>query len=191
MHTASDATDPPGCGMTPPPRPASGGHAGARANMRLRLLRSGFTLGSWLAPRATVRRAHRLFDTPAASSRTRARAYAPPPGLRFLPWRGERLALYSWGEPGCQPTVLLAHGWSSFGQRFMTWLPALRAAGYAVVAFDQLGHGRSSGHRNHLPGFVEALVGVGRHLEAGSRTSPHEGPPTGLAAVIGHSLGAA
>ncbi|MDH5832830.1 alpha/beta hydrolase [Luteimonas kalidii] len=163
--------------------------ASVHAGIRWRLLRSGFAVGSWLLPTATVRRAHRLFDTPAASSRTRAQAHAPPPGLRFLPWQGERLALYRWGDPDREPTVLLVHGWSSFGQRFMSWLPALRAAGYAVVAFDHRGHGRSSGRRNDLAGFVDAVSAVERHL-AGTGVRHDDARPA-LAAVIGHSLGAA
>lgn len=173
------------------PQRARSGGTSAHASMRLRLLRSSFALGSWLMPGATVRRAHRLFDTPLASSRTRARAHAPPAsGLEFMRWQDERLALYRWGDPGRQPTVLFVHGWSSYGQRYTSWLPALRAAGYAVVAFDQLGHGRSSGHRNNLPGFVDAVVGVARHLGIGA-AGRGQVAPRRLAAVIGHSLGAA
>ncbi|MCR6661614.1 MAG: lysophospholipase [Luteimonas sp.] len=173
------------------PQRARSGDASAGASMRLRLLRSSFALGSWLMPGATVRRAHRLFDTPLASSRTRARAHPPPAsGLEFMRWQDERLALYRWGDPVRQPTVLFVHGWSSYGQRYTSWLPALRAAGYAVVAFDQLGHGRSSGHRNNLPGFVDAVVGVARHLGIGA-AGRGQVAPRKLAAVIGHSLGAA
>src|SRR5690606_26166599 len=170
MHTASDTR---------------GVCARSHSRLRMRLLRSGFTLGSWLMPGPTVRRAHRLFDTPLGSSRNRALALPiSAPGLDFMRWQGERLALYRWGDPARQPVVLFVHGWSSYGQRWMSWLPSVRAAGYAVVAFDQLGHGRSGGHRNNLPGFVDAVVGGARHLGAGI-----EGHP--LAAVIGHSLGAA
>jgi pimeloyl-ACP methyl ester carboxylesterase len=46
-----------------------------------------------------------------------------------------------------------------------------------VVAFDQAGHGRSSGTYTTLPDFTSHLLAVGRHF----------GP---AAAVIGHSLGA-
>src|SRR5690606_38985869 len=60
--------------------------------------------------------------------------------------------------------------------RIAPWLPALRAAGYAVVAFDQAGHGRSGGRLTPLPDFTCHLLAVGRRF----------GP---AAAVIGHSLG--
>lgn len=77
-----------------------------------------------------------------------------------------------------QPYVLFAHGWSSHGTRFLPWVPRLRAAGLAVVAFDQPAHGRSSGTRSTLPEFAATLAAVVAHF----------GPAS---AVVGHSLGGA
>ena len=74
--------------------------------------------------------------------------------------------------------MLFAHGWSSHGTRIGTWLKPLRDAGYAVVAFDQAGHGRSGGTHTTLPDFTCHLLAVGHHF----------GPAE---AVIGHSLGGA
>jgi pimeloyl-ACP methyl ester carboxylesterase len=54
----------------------------------------------------------------------------------------------------------------------------LRDAGFAVVAFDQIGHGLSTGKRTTLPGFADVLTHVGKHYG-------------NAAAVIGHSLGGA
>ncbi len=142
-------------------------------------LRTSFALGSWLAPNATLRRAYRLFCTPQPGSRRRARAVDPGDAqLSWLPFGSQQLGVYVWGTPAMQPYVLLAHGWSSHALRFQAWLQPLRDAGYAVVAFDQIGHGRSSGRRTTLPGFAAALRAVGdRYGRA--------------AAVIGHSLGGA
>lgn len=147
--------------------------------LRLTALRTGFRLGSWLLPGVTVRRADELFSAPRGDTRRRA-AQAELHGARIetLDWRGERLALYRWGDPGRQPTALFAHGWSSFGLRALTWLPALRQAGYAVVSFDQAGHGRSSGDSNSLPGFADAVATVARHVGS-------------VDAIVGHSLGGA
>ncbi|WP_425463028.1 hypothetical protein [Luteimonas granuli] len=58
----------------------------------------------------------------------------------------------------------------------MPWVPHLRAAGYAVVAFDQPAHGRTCGQRTNLPEFIVAL----------SRVAAAFGP---AAALVGHSLG--
>lgn len=142
-------------------------------------LRLQFLLGSRLAPDAITRKAGALFSRPFASSRTRA-VVAPTLGAReaVLDIDGIRLQTYAWGDPGSQPYVLFAHGWSSHGTRVAPWIAPLRQAGYAVVAFDQAAHGRSSGKRTTLPDFACHLMAVARHF----------GP---AAAVVGHSLGGA
>lgn len=142
-------------------------------------LRARFVVGSWLRPGDTLRRAYDLFCTPLSATRRRA-AEADTAGARVSQFihGGERLALYTWGDPATQPYVLLSHGWSSHALRFVPWIAPLRAAGYAVIAFDQVGHGNSSGRRSTLPDFAATLAEVARrHGEA--------------AAIIGHSLGGA
>lgn len=150
-----------------------------RKSWALSLLSARFAVGSWLAPRSTLARAFQLFCTPMPGARTRARQ-SETGGARIgeLAFGRERLATYTWGDPQREPTVLLVHGWSSFGLRFLPWVEPLRRAGYAVVAFDQPAHGRSSGRRATLPMFAEAAA----------RVAGHTGP---LAAVVGHSLGGA
>ncbi len=150
-----------------------------RKSWMLSLLSARFTIGSWLAPRSTLASAFQLFCTPMPGARTRARQ-AETGGARLgeLAFGRERLATYTWGDPQRQPTILLVHGWSSFGLRFLPWVEPLRRAGYAVVAFDQPAHGRSSGRRATLPMFAEAARRVADSL----------GP---LAAIVGHSLGGA
>ena len=150
-----------------------------RKPLALSLLSARFAVGSWLAPRSTLARAFQLFCTPMPGARTRARQ-SETAGARIgeLAFGRERLATYTWGDPAQQSTVLLAHGWSSFGLRFLPWVEPLRRAGYAVVTFDQPAHGRSSGRRATLPMFAEAIA----------RVAEHTGP---LAAVVGHSLGGA
>lgn len=142
-------------------------------------LRLAFGLGSWIAPEVVARKAARLFSRPYHSSRTRALA-VPTGGAAEcdLDIDGTAIHTYAWGDPHQQPYVLFAHGWSSHGTRIASWLPALREAGYAVVAFDQAAHGRSSGTHTTLPDFTCHLLAVGRHF----------GPAH---AVIGHSLGGA
>ncbi|MFD0726891.1 alpha/beta hydrolase [Lysobacter brunescens] len=145
----------------------------------LQTLRIGFALGRILRPQNTLHRAVRLFSTPFASSRSRALA-APTHGAREsrLDVDGLSIATYAWGDPSRQPYVLFAHGWSSHGTRIAKWIEPLQSSGYAVVAFDQAGHGRSGGQRTTLPDFACHLMAVARHF----------GP---AAAVIGHSLGGA
>lgn len=147
--------------------------------MMLALLRARFAVGSWLAPTGTLHRAFRLFGTPMPGAREKARlADTAGAHVSELAFGRERLAVYTWGDPATQARVLLAHGWSSFGLRFLPWIEPLRRAGYAVIAFDQPAHGRSTGYRATLPMFAEGV----------QRVAAHYGP---LAAVIGHSLGGA
>jgi len=150
-----------------------------RKALPLFALRLRFLLGARFAPEATARRAGQLFSTPLRSSRSRALA-AETLGAREEDLRVDevRLHTYAWGDPATQPYVLFAHGWSSHGTRVAPWIAPLRAAGYAVVAFDQAAHGRSSGERTTLPDFTCHLLAVARRF----------GP---AAAVIGHSLGGA
>ena len=140
-------------------------------------LRVSFALGSRLGPTAALRRAFRLFCTPLSTSRRRALATDPGDALvHKMAVGGEQISVYVWGDPAAQPYVLLAHGWSSHGLRFLNWIEPLRDAGYAVVGFDQAAHGRSTGERTHLLQFAEVLGEIGRHYGKAS-------------AVVGHSLG--
>ena len=153
---------------------------GLAARFKLATVRTSFALGGTLAPRRTADRAARLFAKPFASSRVRARAATPDASMRreTLPVNGQSIATYVWGDPATQPYVLLVHGWSSFGLRFLPWIDRLRALGYAVVSFDQPGHGLSSGDYCTLPEFADTVRAVGRHYGDAEL-------------AIGHSLGGA
>ncbi|WP_350015593.1 alpha/beta fold hydrolase [Rhodanobacter sp. IGA1.0] len=148
--------------------------------LKLTTVRTGFALGGRIAPKRTVNRAARLFATPFASSRVRAEAVQGDAQMQRgeLEVRGESIATYVWGDPATQPYALLAHGWSSFGLRFLPWVAGLRALGFAVVTFDQPGHGHSSGKLCTLPEFTATIHAIGEHY--------------GRAALaVGHSLGGA
>jgi len=138
---------------------------GLAARFKLATVRVSFVFGGRLAPRRTADRAARLFATPFASSRIRAGAAKPDPAMRreTLALNGHRIATYVWGDPATQPYALLVHGWSSFGLRFLPWVERLRALGYAVVSFDQPGHGLSSGRYCTLPEFADTVRAVGAH----------------------------
>jgi len=146
--------------------------------VRLAAFRFGVRIGSTVAPRTMLERAARWFSTPSAHARRRAGSVESDARRGVMCVDGERLAIYEWGDPHTQPYVLLSHGWSSFALRFQPWIAPLRAAGFAIVAFDQVGHGQSSGARTTLPQFAHHLASVAAHY----------GP---AAAVIGHSMGGA
>ena len=148
--------------------------------IKLGTVRTGFALGGRIAPKHTVNRAARLFATPFASSRHRAEAAEGDAEMRRgeLHLHGETIATYVWGDPATQPYALLAHGWSSFGLRFLPWVARLRALGFAVVTFDQPGHGHSSGKLCTLPEFTATIRAIGEHYG-------------NAALAVGHSLGGA
>lgn len=150
-----------------------------RNALPLYVLRLEFLLGGRIVPEAITHKAALLFTKPFSSSRIRAVA-APTLGAEEtqLDIDGTNIHVYAWGDPHAQPYVLFAHGWSSHGTRIAPWVTPLRQAGYAVVAFDQAGHGKSGGTHTTLPDFTCHLMAVARHF----------GP---AAAVIGHSLGGA
>ena len=148
-----------------------------RNSIALAALRAVNRVGGQFAPDATARRAARLLCTPFASGRLRAHdADAGDASRSDLDIDGRRVAVYQWGNPDTQPRVLLAHGWSSYALRFLPWVKALRDAGYAVVAFDQPGHGRSDEGCCTLACFARTLL----------RIAGLYGP---LEAIIGHSMG--
>lgn len=149
----------------------------SKKNYALGLLRLRMKLGSWFAPGATMRRALDLFATPFPGARERAlRADSAGAAHNTLRIQGKRVAYYVWGDPQTQPVALFSHGWSSFGLRIAPWVGALQAQGLAVVAFDQLAHGRSEGRHATLPGFARTLTAFARQF------------PT-IELLIGHSLG--
>jgi len=153
---------------------------GARTIARLLGIRVAYRFGSRLAPGRTVAHAARIFQTPLPSSRARAaHAVATMSARReSVVVKGDAIATYVWGDPARQPYVLLAHGWSSMGLRWESWVPHLQARGWAVVAFDQPAHGQSEGTLCTLPDFVDTLAAIGEHY----------GDAEG---VVAHSLGGA
>lgn len=96
-----------------------------------------------------------------------ARSYA----LRF---DDNSIQVFEWGNG---PVVLLAHGWSGSPLQFDTLIRTLLALNYKVVAFDQKGHGASSGRYSSFPEFVRSTELVAAHYRAN------------LHGIVAHSIG--
>ncbi|KAH8094316.1 alpha beta hydrolase [Aureococcus anophagefferens] len=97
--------------------------------------------------------------------------------------QGLRIFTRAWA-PASAPraTVLLVHGFAEHSGRYGALGAALAAAGYAVVALDHQGHGRSEGCRGHVERFG-ALVG-------GVAPSRRRCAPDLPLFLVGHSMGA-
>jgi pimeloyl-ACP methyl ester carboxylesterase len=142
-------------------------------------VRAGFSVASWIAPDAAIARAVDVFCTPSRTARRRAAGASTAfASTLTLDVDGRNVEVYRWGEPAVQPYVLIVHGWSDYALRFLPLIDAFRDAGYAVVAFDQPGHGRSAGETSTLPEFARCVGAVGRHFGRAH-------------AVVGHSMGGA
>ncbi len=89
-------------------------------------------------------------------------------------------------EPDAEPraVVCLVHGLGEHCGRYGHVAAALNAAGYAVLACDQRGHGRSGGKRGFIPSYDALMDDIGLLLTQAEQRFP--GKPRFL---YGHSLG--
>jgi acylglycerol lipase len=87
-------------------------------------------------------------------------------------------------EEEIRAVVALVHGLGEHSGRYAHVASALTAAGYALVAFDLRGHGRSEGQRGHSPSWETLLDDIDALLRESATHFP--GRPIFL---YGHSLG--
>lgn len=95
-----------------------------------------------------------------------------------IPVEGHQLMAYAWGSlDNPQKSALLAHGWNGNAWQLHPLAEHLRKQGYTVIAFDQVGHGRSTGQRTTFPQFARMIERVARDHK--------------IDLFVGHSMGAA
>ena len=95
-----------------------------------------------------------------------------------------------WRVEQPQGLVLLSHGASEHSGRYDRFARALNDAGFAAVALDHRGHGRTGGSGGPAltgPGGGTAVVGDLHELRAAAAAEVGEGVPVFL---FGHSMGA-
>lgn len=80
--------------------------------------------------------------------------------------------------------VGFVHGMGEHMGRYAHVAEMLNEAGYAVIGFDQRGHGRTEGKRGHAPTYEALLEGVGLLLEEAA--DRYQGLPVFL---LAHSMG--
>lgn len=91
----------------------------------------------------------------------------------------------SWAPEGAPKAVVcIVHGLGEHSGRHGHIGEAFAEAGFALVAFDLRGHGRSGGKRGHFPSFDAAMDDIHQHIRQGSEKFP--GLPVFL---YGHSMG--
>jgi pimeloyl-ACP methyl ester carboxylesterase len=137
-----------------------------------------FAASALLFPELAGAWAERMFLTPPRSADAAAAALdLIDARSSFVTHKGRAIATWRWGSRDA-PAVLLAHGWGGHAAQMRAFVFPLLSAGFRVVAYDQPAHGISEGRLTGLPDFAEVLAEV----------AAYHGD---IAAVIGHSLGAA
>lgn len=93
----------------------------------------------------------------------------------------------AWQPPDGVPAkavVCLVHGMGEHMGRYGHVAEWLTGEGYAVIGFDQRGHGRTSGKRGHTPSYEALFEGIDRLLAEAASSYP--GLPVFL---LAHSMG--
>ncbi|MFT4285555.1 MAG: alpha/beta fold hydrolase [Protaetiibacter sp.] len=131
---------------------------------------------SAVSPRLGGALAIRLFFGTRPRMRVAARdaAIAADARRETLVAEGRRVVVSHWGDDG--PLVVLVHGWRGRAAQFAPLVPALRADGYRVIAFDAPAHGASQGGRVDVRDWLAVLTELQRRHGR-------------FRAVVGHSFG--
>jgi len=97
-------------------------------------------------------------------------------GMNIMEWRCKdqtRMHAYEWspdttnGSP--RAVVGLVHGMGEHMGRYAHLAEMLNEEGYAVLGFDQRGHGKTEGKRGHAPTYEALLEGVDLLLDEAQR----------------------
>jgi len=100
----------------------------------------------------------------------------------------DRVGLYrqSWAPAGeAKAVIALVHGFGEHSGRYRHVAEALTAEGYALVAGDHRGHGRSQGLRGHTPTYDHLMDDIGGLLADAAQRFPDR-----PRFIYGHSMGA-
>ena len=106
------------------------------------------------------------------------------PSDSLLAADGTRLQLYTWPGEARRGTVLIVHGLGEHAGRYAHVAAWLAERGFATLAYDHRGHGRSDGKRGVVPS-VDALLEDLGTVVAALR------PKEGRFILLGHSMGGA
>ncbi|MCI2228744.1 lysophospholipase [Polaribacter sp. MSW13] len=89
-----------------------------------------------------------------------------------------------WKAEKTKAVVVLVHGMGEYSGRYNHVAKKLTENNFSVVAFDQFGHGKTSGKRGHNPGFEAVLESVTTTINKAKELFPNK--PVFL---YGHSMG--
>jgi alpha-beta hydrolase superfamily lysophospholipase len=97
---------------------------------------------------------------------------------------GTRFYAQGWNPAQTRAVICLVHGFAEHSGRYAHVAERLCREGYAVLAFDQYGHGHTEGPRGYSPSLDASLDSIGIILDEAATRFP--GVPRFL---YGHSMG--
>jgi alpha-beta hydrolase superfamily lysophospholipase len=97
---------------------------------------------------------------------------------------GTQFFAQGWNPPQTKAVVCIVHGFAEHSSRFAHVAERLGREGYAVLAFDQFGHGKTEGPRGYSPSLDASLDSIKVILDEAETRFP--GVPKFL---YGHSMG--
>ncbi|MDB5282899.1 MAG: hypothetical protein JWO06_1974 [Bacteroidota bacterium] len=101
-------------------------------------------------------------------------------------WQQERKKIFAqgWSPPQTKGVVCLVHGFNEHSGRYEDAALRLCNAGYAVLTYDQFGHGKTEGKRGHTPSYEALLDSIKVILDEAETRFP------GVRKFVwGHSMG--
>jgi alpha-beta hydrolase superfamily lysophospholipase len=98
---------------------------------------------------------------------------------------GLNLFVRSWIPPQYRGVIALVHGFGEHSGRYQHVADFFNTNGFAVVAMDNRGHGKSEGQRGHAPSFESYYDDVESFIDFTKKTT-NKGVPL---FIYGHSLG--
>jgi len=96
---------------------------------------------------------------------------------------GLELRVREWGGDGAKGTIVIVHGLGEHAGRYAHVAARLNASGWAVVGYDQRGHGTSPGARGRIAAPDDLPADLAAVIDEVRRGSPRR------VVVLGHSLG--
>lgn len=97
---------------------------------------------------------------------------------------GQTIFAQGWNPPQTKGVVCIIHGFNEHSTRYEHVAKRLCQAGYAVLTFDEFGHGKTTGKRGHVPSYQAYLDSVQHILNEAETRFP------GIKKYLwGHSMG--
>ena len=121
----------------------------------LRFIRWWFPKAEKIAPGFAAKYFRKIFFTPLRYNIPEKEKPLAESAQKFsLSLDGKHIQGYIWGEG---TPVFLLHGWAGRATQFRKFIPALRTAGFQVIAIDGPAHGQSQGVSTNILEF-EAVI---------------------------------